>query len=209
MPRGDSRATSGGPFPRGQKNRIAGARQRRIVLRSPGPGPGHKGMAPHPSRPFSVRRFQRPGFTLIELLVVVAIIAILAGLLLPVLARARDRGRAAVCQSNLRQLILAATMYDQDHNSFPIGWDNNAGRQNPPGTVVLPTTTVPGSGGQQRGGRRLYLSVQLAKGRRWTSGPCRWRLGLPGLCPERLRYQWRDGHWLQKRQRSHGNFALR
>lgn len=73
------------------------------------------------------------GFTLIELLVVIAIIAILAGMLLPVLARARDQGRAAVCQSNLRQLLVAATLYDQDHNSFPIGWDNSAINQNPPG----------------------------------------------------------------------------
>ena len=63
-----------------------------------------------------------PAFTLIELLVVVAIIAILAGLLLPALARARDKGRAAKCQSNLRQLAMAAMMYDEDHQVYPIGW---------------------------------------------------------------------------------------
>lgn len=61
-------------------------------------------------------------FTLIELLVVVAIIAILASLLLPTLARARDKGKAAKCQSNLRQLGLAMMMYDEDFQVYPIGW---------------------------------------------------------------------------------------
>ena len=54
------------------------------------------------------------GFTLIELLVVIAIIAILASLLFPALARARDKGKSARCQSNLRQLTLAAIMFEQD-----------------------------------------------------------------------------------------------
>ena len=64
----------------------------------------------------------RRAFTLIELLVVVAIIGILASLLLPALARARDKGKSARCQSNLRQLGMAAHMYDEDHQVYPIGW---------------------------------------------------------------------------------------
>jgi prepilin-type N-terminal cleavage/methylation domain-containing protein len=62
------------------------------------------------------------GFTLIELLVVVAIIAILASMLLPVLGRMHDKGKTAKCQSNLRQLGMAAMMYDDDHQVYPIGW---------------------------------------------------------------------------------------
>ncbi len=58
----------------------------------------------------------RTGFTLIELLVVIAIIAILAAILFPVFARARERARQTSCLSNVRQLSLAMIMYVQDHN---------------------------------------------------------------------------------------------
>jgi prepilin-type N-terminal cleavage/methylation domain-containing protein len=61
-------------------------------------------------------------FTLIELLVVIAIIAILASLLLPVLSRASDKGKTAKCQSNLRQLGMAAIMFEDDNQVYPIGW---------------------------------------------------------------------------------------
>lgn len=56
------------------------------------------------------------GFTLIELLVVIAIVAILAAILFPVFASARERGRLATCQSNLRQIGVAISMYTQDYD---------------------------------------------------------------------------------------------
>ncbi|HHX41222.1 MAG TPA: DUF1559 domain-containing protein [Armatimonadetes bacterium] len=58
----------------------------------------------------------RRGFTLIELLVVIAIIAILAAILFPVFARARENARKATCQSNLRQIGMATMMYAQDYD---------------------------------------------------------------------------------------------
>ena len=56
------------------------------------------------------------GFTLIELLVVIAIIAILAAILFPVFARARENARRASCQSNLKQISLGILMYVQDYD---------------------------------------------------------------------------------------------
>jgi prepilin-type N-terminal cleavage/methylation domain-containing protein/prepilin-type processing-associated H-X9-DG protein len=61
------------------------------------------------------------GFTLIELLVVVAIISVLAGILFPVFARARENARRASCMSNLKQLGLGMMMYVQDNDeTFPM-----------------------------------------------------------------------------------------
>ncbi len=69
---------------------------------------------------------KRVGFTLIELLVVIAIISLLAAILFPVFARARENARRASCMSNMKQIGLGITMYTQDYDenfprlSFPV-----------------------------------------------------------------------------------------
>ena len=69
------------------------------------------------SRP---QRRRRSAFTLVELLVVIGIVAVLVGLLMPALGRARESARRAQCASNLKQLITAIVMYGQDnHGYFP------------------------------------------------------------------------------------------
>ncbi|MEA3404074.1 MAG: prepilin-type N-terminal cleavage/methylation domain-containing protein [Armatimonadota bacterium] len=63
----------------------------------------------------------RKGFTLIELLVVIAIIAILAAILFPVFARAREKAKQASCLSNMKQLVLGAHMYVTDYDDCLFG----------------------------------------------------------------------------------------
>jgi prepilin-type N-terminal cleavage/methylation domain-containing protein/prepilin-type processing-associated H-X9-DG protein len=66
----------------------------------------------------SVRKNRRHGFTLIELLVVIAIISLLAAILFPVFARARENARRTSCASNLKQIGLAAIQYQQDYDGI-------------------------------------------------------------------------------------------
>ena len=81
-----------------------------------------------------VGRSSNKGFTLIELLVVIAIIAILAAILFPIFARARENARRSSCQSNLKQLGLGVMQYVQDYDErYPMAWR---------GAYAAPTATI-------------------------------------------------------------------
>jgi prepilin-type N-terminal cleavage/methylation domain-containing protein len=80
-------------------------------------------------------RRQRVAFTLIELLVVIAIIAILAAILFPVFAQARESARKASCLSNMKQCVTGAIMYSQDYDEAFLPFGVASGRPSP-GTFV-------------------------------------------------------------------------
>ncbi len=81
----------------------------------------------------------RVGFTLIELLVVIAIIAILAAILFPVFARAREKARATTCLSNQRQIAASIQIYAQDHEETLPGETVWADIKVDPGVLICPT----------------------------------------------------------------------
>ena len=77
---------------------------------------------------FVRRTSAKLGFTLIELLVVIAIIALLAAILFPAFARARENARRAACQSNLKQIGIGIAQYSQDYDErLPINQTNYSG----------------------------------------------------------------------------------
>src|SRR4051794_38248515 len=108
-----------------------------MALRTSVPS-GGDAVRPRRRRVVNGPRHGRQGFTLIELLVVIAIIAILAALLLPALARAKEKANRTVCVNNLRNLALAMSMYAHDNNdALPwCQWYNRYG----PSWIYMPKT---------------------------------------------------------------------
>jgi len=92
------------------------------------------------------------GFTLIELLVVIAIIAILAAILFPVFAKAREKARQTTCMNNQRQIAIAISMYVQDNDEtfMPLDgtvWSSKLKAYNEASIYDCPTKTGTGSNG--------------------------------------------------------------
>ena len=91
----------------------------------------------------------KKGFTLIELLVVIAIIAILAAILFPAFARARENARRASCQSNLKQIGLGIAQYTQDYDEKYPFFDDETTAASSPGTSWDPFAVSAGNPGTE------------------------------------------------------------
>jgi len=127
------------------------------------------------------------GFTLIELLVVIAIIAILAAILFPVFARARENARRASCQSNLKQIALGIVMYKQDYDArYPTYYGGHASAT---------TVTASNSYGWADAMQPYLKSTQIFQCPSESSGPGPANATTPSLSPDPSQAGYTD-YWL-------------
>ncbi|MHB9133683.1 MAG: DUF1559 family PulG-like putative transporter [Armatimonadota bacterium] len=116
---------------------------------------------------------KRIGFTLIELLVVIAIIAILAAILFPVFAKAREKARQTSCSNNVRQICIALNMYAQDNDEMFLpdskseAWSVLLSQYNEPSIYDCPTKTGKGNNTSPDYGLNIDL-FGLAVGELWS-----------------------------------------
>ena len=125
-----------------------------------------------------MRRWSR-GFTLIELLVVIAIIAILAAILFPVFAQAREKARSITCASNMKQLGLAIAMYRDDYEHYvPLEAGGLEWMELRPGVTGLIDPYIRNEGVKRCPSRKVADARYTING--WSGAP----FGQPETSPE-------------------------